>query len=198
MDSKSLPEILAKWEARLPEDILFHEADCCATAKSWFGAMAMSVLDREAPLRWLAERWTWGPGEWPMHWCVVLDEPALDCSALASLGEEAMGALGRPAFRVQAILDFGASQVEHWRHAWEAEGASTEWLSGRYAYHEILAVADPGQTDHVRLWDPSVGAYLINRRSRGGPVALRLWANGRFSANWQGTLLPHARWVHLT
>lgn len=153
-----------------------HGHHCCRKARAWLHATAraMACLDGVMP-RWIRERWDWGPHEWPLSWCQIIEREEIDCGAFAALTREALLAIGCRRAAVQLIERFDTSTVENWSARWDGESC-TSWLFGRVCFHEAVGLVCPSESSPqrtaLRVWDPVDTCWVEDRQAEGyGSVA---------------------------
>jgi hypothetical protein len=165
--------VFDKW-AEWPASAIDHHGErCCETAREWLSAIDYSFLNGgriTAGPRWLRQRFGWGPGSYPIHWCEVLEKKTLDCGVHAALADEVFTQRGLRSFRAQLVQEFSEDASHHWRLGWENDGAVTAWINGETIYHEGAAVlTSPGE---VKLWDSSAG-WWVDPKTTSGYGSLR-------------------------
>jgi hypothetical protein len=115
--------------------------------------------------RWLRQRFNWGPGVYPLHWCEVLKKTALDCGILSAISYELFTYRGVKAFRLQLVQQFAETDSAHWYSVWENKSASTAWIRGDVIYHEGCAVLL--RSNEIKLWDSSAGWWIDSKTTSG-------------------------------
>jgi hypothetical protein len=177
MPSENLVAVQRALANRPPSFLSSHTGTCCHTAYRWFEAMSRSAGRLfPGPPTWIRERWTWGPNDWPLHWCEAVGAPALDCGALGALSWHAFEVCGVRAYPVQLIERFDARTVAHWIEMWRGVHV-LPWWWGDLVYHEaVLAFA--GETPF--LWDPTDNRVV---RPCGRAVSIRICPSNAASPN---------------
>lgn len=159
---------IARWKTKRPSYIADHEKKCCRIAKEWFLSMDRSLLPEgnlfSGP-RWIRERYSWGPSEWPLYWCRATELKTLDCGGLAALTREAFADRGIVSFPVQLIQQFSDQDVHHWRRTWMHEHRPANWIISNLVYHEACAVIEQG--NRIRIWDPTECWWIGSEQSVG-------------------------------
>jgi hypothetical protein len=191
----------ARWETFPYSSLSHHGERCCDVAREWILATDYSHLDGSTLLagpRWLRSRYTWGPSQWPLHWCEAVDRKTLDCGALGALAREVFAARGLTALPAQLVQEYDAAATGHWQQRWDADDTSTHWVTEELIYHEGCAVLVAGR--EVKLWDASAG-WWVSPRQRGGYgslVALRLFSNDlSASFTWGPHEIAANRWQRI-
>ena len=148
--------------------------------------------------RWVRNRFAWGPGTYPVHWCDVIKKQVLDCGVHAALAFEVFTNRGLKCFRAQFVQEFSSTAGSQWRSNWEKDSAITAWIDEERIYHEgcALPIAD-GQ---IKIWDPSAGWWVDSKTNKGygSVLALRIDSkepDDRF--NWGTHLIPANVWTSL-
>src|SRR4030095_1086260 len=81
--ASSVPfEVFKPWKDWEPSQISHHASRCCELVREWVGNMDFSALNGgklQAGPRWIRQRFEWGPGTYPIHWCEVPNKSKLDC-----------------------------------------------------------------------------------------------------------------------
>jgi len=167
---------IERWKHRNPPCILSHNKDCCIVAYEWFIAMANSHLTKgKAPKGpyWIRQRWKWGPSEWPLYWCQLIELNTLDCGALRLLAQKAFELQEVAVFPVQLVQQFSPQDTQQWRQQWQCCGHSSDWILEDLAYHEACAVLR--WDNHIEIWDPSENCWISPvSQGYGGVVAIRV------------------------
>lgn len=195
-DSNSM-SILDELLSRDHSSISSHSSECCERARLWFEAMAFSAsLLGPTPPTWIRERWSWGPTNWPVHWCDLGGTTQLDCGGLAALSLRAIQLCGVIALPIQLIERFSQSTVANWRSVWQGIQVAP-WWDNELVYHEAVLVKSD---DVFRAWDPTDNRWIdLNQVSEYGIVALRvLDPLGKFrdqEIECQGHAIPIGVWV---
>ena len=189
------------WKDWEPSRVSHHGAMCCEIAREWIIDTDFSVLNGANPLtgpRWLRQRFEWGPGVYPLHWCEVPKKTALDCGILAAISYELFTHRGVRAFRAQLVQEFADSASAHWRSAWEGDSAITAWIEGKVIYHEGCAVI--GRSNEIKLWDSSAGWWVDPKTTSGygSILAVKISANEDITdLQWGHHRLTTNRWTEL-
>jgi hypothetical protein len=189
------------WKHWEPSRVSHHGTMCCEIAREWIIDTDFSVLNGANLLtgpRWLRQRFDWGPGVYPLHWCEVPKKTALDCGILAALSYELFTHRGVRAFRAQLVQKFADSAADHWRSAWEGDSAITAWIDGNVIYHEGCAVL--GRSNEIKLWDSSAGWWVDPKTTSGygSILALKVSSHENMSdLNWGLHKVETNRWITL-
>ena len=168
---------LMQWRHSSPSLIAHHGKACCATAREWLFSTDHSQLNGEHKLmgpRWVRRKYKWGPSQWPMTWCHVVEQDSLDCGALAAISREVFTVRGVDCHSVQLIQQYSEETTSHWSAKWSTHPSSTHWIQGALIYHEACGVQV--RADEIRIWDPSAACW-VNPNQFGGYgsiLALRL------------------------
>lgn len=160
--------LIRRYEKIQPSTILDHGKICCRLAREWLLAMDRSLLVNASLIcapRWIRERYEWGPSQWPLYWCEVVELKTLDCRALAALAREIFSDRGVITFPVQLVQQFSEQSVHHWREKWLGAGQSLDWITGTYVYHEACAVLV--YENCIRIWDPTDNFWIYPNQSPG-------------------------------
>ena len=184
------------WQGWNPSNLSAHEGDCCRTARLWFLAMDRSLWRGEGGPTWITNRYPWGPGRWPLHWCEAVKAEELDCGAHQALTMEAFRARGVRVVPVQLIQIQEGHNLGHFQARWEDGGGSPAWVSSGSAYHEAVATIIQGTAE---VWDGTVNAWLSPDHVRGvrGIAGIRIGgpdASGEVVC-WRGLDVPLGEWV---
>ena len=171
-----------------------HDADCCTTARRWLCAMhaAAASTMQLSGLGWIAEMYPWGPSQWPMSWCSLVEQERLDCGGHSAIAREAIG-FGGGVVTVQLLIRAGPSDLTHWGHAWRNAGVAPTWLFEDFYYHEAIGVADKG----LVVFDPTRNCR-ISPEGRGEPgsvAAIRVNGGAVPSLRWGPHAVALGRWV---
>jgi hypothetical protein len=126
----------------------------------------------------MREKYEWGPSQWPMHWCDVVERKVIDCGAHAAMAHEAFTPAGSLLSVPSSFSATAPTPPISGRSKWGDEQVSDHWIDDDLIYHEgnALLVGE----DEVKLWDSSAG-WWINPRQAGGYgslVAVRIFAEG--------------------
>lgn len=176
IDADGAMEHWGDWPASA---VSHHGRACCDAARDWVLAMDYSLLNAGNPLmgpRWIRHRYSWGPSEWPIHWCEAVRRKTLDCGALASIAHEVFTARGVVSMPAQFIQQYSEDATIHWRAKWDADEVGVRWIRDALIYHEGCAVSVGG--GEIKVWDASAGWWIDPRQSGGygGLLALRVFA----------------------
>lgn len=195
----TLERLLTDLADRPASTLANHGARCCQVAQGWFGTMARSLAHEAHGPTWISERWRWGPGRWPLHWCEAVRQTELDCGALAHLAEAALQEVGQSVIRVQLIESHSTEQCEQWAARWQYVPEAPQWIWGNLVYHEAVGVLAGAE---LRLWDSTDGRWRDPAGEAGKLRAIRLvgeheGAKPPDALNWAGRTLPMGRWTTL-
>lgn len=186
----------APWAEWVPSTLSHHGAECCDTARAWFLAMNRSMWRGEGGPGWIAKRFPWGPGRWPLYWCEAMESEELDCGAHAALTIEAFRDRGIEVVPVQLVQRQEVHHLPHFHGRWSADGASPAWAGEGAAYHEACATIRDG---HAEVWDATVGSWLSPDHVQGvrSIAAVRIGGPGETGevVTWRGLEVPLGRWV---
>jgi hypothetical protein len=193
-------KVFRPWHDWPPSSISHHGGTCCELAREWLGHTDFSAMNGGKMLagpRWLRQRFGWGPGTYPVHWCEVLAKKDLDCGVHAALAHEVFLRRGVESYRAQFVQEFSTVASGAWQRAWEKEGASCRWIADELIYHEGCAVVCDENT--IKLWDPSAGWWIDPRTTRGyGSLrAVRVAAAGSADLRWGDHAITPGRWQEL-
>ncbi len=197
-------EALRKLGGMEPTRIASHRGRCCRIAREWFRAQSCAhhaVASLPAP--WLRQRWKWGPQDHPIHWCEIVEEETIDCSALAALTVEGLRAVEEPVATVQMIELFDDSAIRNWAQRWHGKGGGY-WLSGPTSYHVAVAVRGTNPGD-IRIWNPTTETFCEQQplSGYGSLAAVRVLGDGADALsvdgamNWRGRTLRANEWTML-
>ncbi len=158
---QDIEDAIVEFTCRQPSSFLYHHArDCCLVAKEWFLAMDKELRrgdsETEAP-GWIREHFRWGPSQWPLNWCEVVQRSVLDCGGLAILARESFTARGIVVLPAQVIRLHSQEDCEQWKIGWQNKGCPADWIHTPYVYHEAVAVV---RGESVQLWDPSENSWI--------------------------------------
>lgn len=199
----NLTAALKRWHARPVSRISHHGGKCCKQAKSWLLALDRSRRVNDSKLSgpgWILQRYPWGPGDWPLYWCQLVEAEYLDCGALADLARTVLAARGIECVSVQLVQLYSADDAQHWTRTWSDAARDVDWIVGPYSYHEACAVLD--DEGSVRIWDPTDSVWLSRRVTPGyGAVdAIRIQRPGDVDAplTWDGLRIEPDVWQVLT
>lgn len=173
--SERIATAIERWKTQGPSYIADHEKKCCRAAKEWFLSMDHSLLPEgnlvSGP-RWIRERYSWGPSEWPLHWCRAIESETLDCGGLAALAREVFVSRGIVSFPVQLIQQFSDQDTHQWHRTWMRGYRPANWIIGNLVYHEACAVIDQG--NRIRIWDPTECWWIGSKQSVGYATTLAI------------------------
>jgi hypothetical protein len=158
-----------RWNDFPHSELSHHGAACCDIAREWLRAMDFAQLNGaqlSSGPRWLRAKYKWGPSEWPMHWCDVVERETIDCGAHAALSRDVFQARGMTAFPAQLVQQFDEQATTQWRAKWSGEGVSCHWLDDTHIYHEVTAVLFDG--GELKLWDASSATWIDSRQAHAG------------------------------
>lgn len=168
VDNTEINTLIERWKEIRPTAILDHGKDCCRMVREWLSAMDQALLVNAslfcAP-RWIRERYEWGPSQWPLYWCEIVELNTLDCGALVALTREILADRGVITFAVQLVQQFSEQDVRHWRERWMRAGQSVDWIIGTRVYHEACAVIV--YENCIRIWDPANNFWIYPDQSPG-------------------------------
>ena len=192
--------IYEPWKHWSPSPITHHARECCEIAREWIIDTDFSALNGANILsgpRWLRQRFEWGPGTYPIHWCELIKKSKLDCGVLAALAQEVFISRGVRCYRAQLVQEFSESASSQWRTAWEDEDAITDWICDPVIYHEGCAVVV--RESEIKLWDSSAGWWIDPKTTNGyGSIrALRVAAPENMSLRWDVHEIPSGVWTEL-
>lgn len=193
--------IFSPWKSWRPSEISHHGRSCCETAREWLFNTDMSSLNGGSVFtgpRWLRNRFEWGPGIYPIHWCDVLKKPALDCGIHAALAYEVFTNRGVKCYRAQFVQEFSAIAGSQWRSNWERDSAITAWIDDERIYHEGCAVSI--KDDVIKIWDPSAGWWVDSKtiKGYGSVLALRIESKDpKVRFQWGTHPIPSNSWTRL-
>ena len=169
-----------KWQHCPASTISHHGTLCCQIAREWILSTDYSQLNAGDPLtgpRWIRQKFSWGPSEWPIYWCEAVKEKALDCGALAALTTEIFSARGVRSYTAQFIQQYTEHATRQWFKKWNGDDVtSVAWIEEDLIYHEACAVVV--RDNEIRLWDPTASWWVNPKQSGGygGLLALRICA----------------------
>jgi len=194
---------IRKWENFPASTISHHGTECCLIAREWVLSTDYSQLNAGNPLtgpRWIRQKYTWGPSEWPIHWCEAVEQKTLDCGALAALSQEVFVARGVRSYHAQFIQKYTEDATRQWTKRWDRGDAPLHWIKEDLIYHEGCAVVV--RDNEVRFWDPSAGWWVNPQQSGGygGVLALRVFApqvNSATSLIWGGQRIIPNQWQRI-
>ncbi|MBW3630876.1 MAG: hypothetical protein KY464_16495, partial [Gemmatimonadetes bacterium] len=185
------------WEGWNPSTLSAHEGDCCRTARLWFLAMNRSLWRGEGGPTWIANRYPWGPGRWPLHWCEAVSVKELCCGAQAALSIEAFRARGVRVLPVQLVQRQEGHHMAHWHERWSDGGGSPSWAQGAAGYHESCAVIDAH--GRAEVWDPTVNSWLTPDHVQGVRSIAAIRIGGPLPSDevvlWRGVPVRVGQWV---
>ena len=120
-----------------------HGTSCCAAARRWLSAIhaAGGATAALSGLGWISDMYPWGPSQWPMSWCNLVEQQKLDCGAHSAVAREVVRVSGVELLGVQLLLWAGASDIAHWGATWREEGVAPTWLFDAIYYHEAVGLA---------------------------------------------------------
>src|SRR5436189_346971 len=194
--------IFLPWQTWEPSQISHHGSVCCELAREWLFNTDMSSLNGGSLFtgpRWLRQRFEWGPGLYPIHWCGVLNKKALDCGVHAALAHEVFLRRGLKSFRAQLVQEFSGAAGSQWRSNWEKNEAMTAWIDEDRIYHEGCAVLSANKK--IKVWDPSAGWWIDARTTSGygSVLALRLSTREQLAGiRWGSHELRSNEWITLS
>ncbi len=186
----------APWAAWAPSTLSHHGRECCTTARSWFLAMNRSMWRGHGGPSWIAQRFPWGPCQWPLYWCDAMEAEELDCGAHQALTIEAFRARGIHVLPVQLVQRQERHHLPHFHGRWSADGASPDWAGEGVAYHEACATVTDGRAE---VWDATVSSWLSPDHLQGvrSIAAVRIGgptATGEV-VTWRSLQVPIGEWV---
>ncbi|HEX6123995.1 MAG TPA: hypothetical protein VFZ23_01355 [Pyrinomonadaceae bacterium] len=192
--------VYAPWKHWVPSGITHHAKACCEIAREWIVGTDFSALNGANVLsgpRWLRQRFEWGPGTYPIHWCEVIKKSKLDCGVLAALAQEVFVNRGVRCFRAQLVQEFSDSAAAQWRAAWENGEAVTDWIRDEVIYHEGCAILV--RENEIKLWDSSAGWWVDPKTTTGygGIRALRVTAPDGADLKWGEHVIRPGIWTAL-
>jgi hypothetical protein len=200
--SAPLDALLRRLENQPPSRLASHDAPCCTIARSWLCGMACAAVSQLGnELGWISARWAWGPTCWPISWCEAIEEPELDCGALADLAATSLLENGHEVYRVQLVEQHAPAQIALWAARWREVLGSPQWIWGNLVYHEVVGVRDGPK---LRLWDPARAMWRGPGAEAGGsridairamPPAGETAIDRIFSLDWADLALPVRRWT---
>jgi len=191
----------ARWETFPYSCISHHGRECCDVAREWVMAYDFAQLNGADPAsgpRWLRQRYTWGPSEWPIHWCEAVERDTLDCGALGCMAREIFAERGLVSFPAQFVQQYSLDATSQWRGKWEEDSVSTHWIDEDVIYHEACALVTGEGV--VKLFDPSAG-WWMNPRQQGGYgalLAVRIFDGAGGLYKWGDHRLRANEWVRIS
>lgn len=193
-------EVYKRWKEWEPSQISHHASTCCELVREWVGNMDCSALNGgklQAGPRWIRQRFEWGPGTYPIHWCEVLKKSKLDCGVHAALAHEAFTRRGIKAFRAQLVQEFSHCATNQWRSSCEFDDTVSGWIGEDLIYHEACAVIV--SRDRLKLWDSSAGWWIDPNTiiGYGSLRAVRIVARSSETFKWGNHTLHSNEWSSL-
>ena len=187
---------LVRWQE--VSDPVDHGTSCCAAARRWLGAIhaAGGATAALSGLGWISDMYPWGPSQWPMSWCNLVEQEKLDCGAHAAVAREVVRAGGVELLGVQLLLWAGASDIAHWGATWREEGVAATWLFDAIYYHEAVGLAGESlvvldTTRNARV-PPDAGP------GNGSVAAIRVSGGDAETLRWGRYDLAVGQWTLLT
>ncbi|MFL6468457.1 MAG: hypothetical protein ACJ72Z_10920 [Pyrinomonadaceae bacterium] len=193
--------VYSPWEKWEPSQISHHGKTCCEFAREWLLNIDLSALNGSSLYsgpRWLRQRFDWGPGVYPVHWCDVLKKKKLDCGIHAALAYEVFANRGIKCLRAQFVQEFSSDAGSQWRSNWEKDSAITAWIDESRIYHEGCAVSLAEGT--IKIWDPSAGWWIDPKTTSGYGSLLAIRLSGRGQDQeffWGPHRLKTGKWIPL-
>ena len=199
--SAALEAAIDAWADFPPSELKDHGDACCRIAREWFLATDRArqpAGERLAGPRWIRQRVTWGPSQWPLYWCDAAAAKTLDCGALAALATQAFRGRGLTCHTAQFIQQYTGADSAHWCAAWTNAEAAIHWIRDDLVYHEGSAVVSGD--DEVRLWDATAGWWADPRQVAGysSVLAVRIVSDDRdlpTSFAWGAHRITPNRWL---
>ena len=199
----SAAAVFDNWQHFPFSGISHHGSMCCEMAREWINAMDFSQLNGGNPLtgpRWLRQKYNWGPTQYPIHWCEVIEQKTLDCGAHAALSREVFAARGVRSFPAQLVQQFSKNATSQWQRKWDEKETSTHWIKDDVIYHEGCAVLI-GENE-IKVWDSSAGWWInpTYNKGYGSLLALRIFASQNDSGTvykWGNHLITPNQWQTL-
>ncbi len=178
-------------------DPVDHGSPCCTAARRWLAAVH-SGGGPSAPLGglgWIADMYPWGPSQWPISWCKLVEQEKLDCGAQSAIAREVVRGSGTDLLGVQLLVRASAGDIAHWGCNWRDEGVAPTWLFDRLYYHEAVGLADDG----LVVLDPTRNARVPpdGRPGDGSIVAIRVTGGEAESLHWGPHELVVGQWALL-
>lgn len=193
--------LIKKWEKKQPSTISDHGKHCCLVAREWLLAMDRSLLADANPISapcWIREKYDWGPSQWPLYWCEIMELNTLDCGGFAALAREIFVNRGIVTFPVQLIQRFSEQAAHHWRQRWLKAGQSADWIIGPYVYHEACAIVV--YKNYIKIWDPTDNLWIYPNQSTGYGVtlAVRVIFTDMSTFIWNDCQIRSNQWTKVT
>ena len=174
-----------------------HGSSCCASARGWLGAIhaAGGPTAALSGLGWISEMYPWGPTQWPMSWCELVEQQKLDCGAHASVAREVARQGGVQLLGVQLLLWAGARDIAHWGSAWREGGVTPTWLFEGLYYHEAVGAA----ADGLVVLDTTRNARVLpdGGSTNGSVAAIRVSGADAEVVRWGPHDLTTDKWMVL-
>ena len=177
----------------------FHQGGCCESARAWFLGMGRSYHLQRADrgpwgsVRWLADKFKWGPTAWPAHWCEIAGRREIDCGAFSAVAREILGEIGCVAVGGQVVQTFTGQDCTHWLKRWEAKAPDARWLGEGIAYHEVCGIVCG---ERLQLFDPTHGTCIEPGFSTGYGAVIAVRHHAQATLQWGELRLPGSRWVY--
>ena len=194
--AETTPDEWAPWADWTPSALSMHTGECCTIARAWFLAMTRSLWRGHGGPTWIANRYPWGPSQWPLYWCEAVQAEELDCGAHAVLTIEAFRDRGIRVVPVQLVQRQERHNLGHFHERWEEGGGSPAWAGEGAAYHEAVATIADGR---IEVWDATVNAWLSPEHVQGvrSIAGVRIGGTSLTGevASWRGLEVPLGEWV---
>lgn len=178
-------------------DPVDHGSACCTTARQWLSALHAGAVPTTplTGLGWIADMYPWGPTQWPISWCKLVEQDKLDCGAQAAVAREVLRATGSALLGVQLLIRASATDIGHWGSTWRDGGVAPTWLFEQLYYHEAVGLVDGSLVvfDPTRNWKvPPDG-----RMEDGSVAAIRITGGDAATVTWGRHELLVGEWVLL-
>ena len=208
-------ENFARWMEHPTSSIVHHEKACCEEARLWFLAYARSMESsalsryRSKPPHWLSQLFQWGPSEWPISWCQLVNENVIDCGVFAALAREIFKAQGIDAHPAQVLLMYNETCTGHWKELWKSgtqakkgdkkKGPKNEqfffpWIGNELVYHEVCVVETAGR---ARIYDSTWGNWLESEHRVGYGSLLAIRTECPRILKWNNKTIGCGEWTSL-
>lgn len=140
--------LASRLETIFPHASRIHEhEDCheCTRTQAWLSGRTRAAMhshadDASRAGSWLTDAFDWGAHRWPLYWCDLNQQRAIDCGAFASIFSYCLTIARVPHNRVQVIFPASPQERVKWDQTWCAASASTAWILDGHVYHESIIV----------------------------------------------------------
>lgn len=200
--SGDLAAAVEQWHTRPASRISHHGGACCEQARAWLLTLDRSRRAAEPQLsgpKWIVQQYPWGPSDWPIYWCELVQAENLDCGALADLTRTVFTARGVVCLSVQLVQQYSTDDAKHWISTWREASRHVDWIVGPFSYHEACAVL--GDEGNIRIWDSTDNVWISRRATDGygAVVAIRIPAleHDFSSLSWEGQRIEPNVWQEL-